>query len=64
MRAHLAAIGCNGQEISRAHLAAIGCNGLRVRYFRTEISHESETKSEEEGLGEEAEGGRRGEDTA
>ena len=28
MRAHLAAIGCNGQEISRAHLAAIGCNGL------------------------------------
>ena len=30
MRAHLAAIGCNGQEISRAHLAAIGCNGLIV----------------------------------
>ena len=30
MRAHLAAIGCNGQEISRAHLAAIGCNGLSV----------------------------------
>ena len=28
MRAHLAAIGCKGQEISRAHLAAIGCNGL------------------------------------
>ena len=28
VRAHLAAIGCNGQEISRAHLAAIGCNGL------------------------------------
>ena len=30
MRAHLAAIGCNGQEISRAHLAAIGCNGLSI----------------------------------
>ena len=30
MRAHLAAIGCNGQEISRAHLAAIGCNGLNT----------------------------------
>ena len=28
VRAHLAAIGCNGQEISQAHLAAIGCNGL------------------------------------
>ena len=27
-RAHLAAVGCNGQEIARAHLAAIGCNGL------------------------------------
>ena len=27
-RAHLAAIGCKGQEISRAHLAVIGCNGL------------------------------------
>ena len=26
--AHLAAIGCNGQEILRAHLAVIGCNGL------------------------------------
>ena len=31
MRAHLAAIGCNGQEISRAHLAAIGCNGLNAK---------------------------------
>ena len=30
MRAHLAAIGCKGQEISRAHLAAIGCNGLMI----------------------------------
>ena len=30
VRAHLAAIGCNGQEISRAHLAAIGCNGLMI----------------------------------
>ena len=28
--AHLAAIGCNGQEISQAHLAAIGCNGLNI----------------------------------
>ena len=28
MQAHLDAVGCNGQEISRAHLAAIGCNGL------------------------------------
>ena len=28
MQAHLAAIMCNGQEISSAHLAAIGCNGL------------------------------------
>ena len=28
MQAHLATIGCNGQEISRAHLATIGCNGL------------------------------------
>ena len=27
-RAHLAAVGCNGQEIARAHLAAIECNGL------------------------------------
>ena len=27
-RAHLAAVGCNGQEITRAHLAAIGCKGL------------------------------------
>ena len=26
--AHLAAVGCNGQEISRDNLAAIGCNGL------------------------------------
>ena len=37
MRAHLAAFGCNGQEISRAHLAAIGCNGLvgqSVRFNR------------------------------
>ena len=25
---HVAAIGCNGQEILRVHLAAIGCNGL------------------------------------
>ena len=25
---HLAAIGCNGQEILRVHLAVIGCNGL------------------------------------
>ena len=33
MRAHLAAIGCNGQEISWAHLAAIGCNGLRTFLF-------------------------------
>ena len=31
MRAHLAAIGCNGQEISRAHLATIGCNGLIMK---------------------------------
>ena len=30
VRAHLAAIGCNGQEISRAQLAAIGCNGLII----------------------------------
>ena len=44
--------------------AGYQAGSLRVRYFRTEISHESETKSEEEGLGEEAEGGRRGEDTA
>ena len=29
VQAHLVAIGCNGQEISRAHLAAIGCNGLK-----------------------------------
>ena len=29
-RAHLAAVGCNGQEIARAHLAAIGCNGLTI----------------------------------
>ena len=29
-RAHLAAVGYNGQEIARAHLAAIGCNGLTV----------------------------------
>ena len=28
MQAHLAAIGCNGHEISRAHLAAIKYNGL------------------------------------
>ena len=28
LRVHLAAIGCNGQEILRAHLAVIGCNGL------------------------------------
>ena len=26
--AHLAAIECNGQEISRTHLATIGCNGF------------------------------------
>ena len=30
VRAHLATIGCNGQEISQAHLAAIGCNGLLI----------------------------------
>ena len=28
VRAHLAAMLCNGQEISWAHLAIIGCNGL------------------------------------
>ena len=28
VQAHLAAVGCNGQEISWVHLAAIGCNGL------------------------------------
>ena len=31
MRAHLATVGCNGQEILRAHLAAIGCNGLSIQ---------------------------------
>ena len=30
VRVHLAAIGCNGQEILRAHLAAIRCNGLKL----------------------------------
>ena len=29
-RAHLAAVGCNGQEITRAHLAATECNGLTI----------------------------------
>ena len=32
MRAHLSAIGCNGQEISQAHLAAIRCDGLITRH--------------------------------
>ena len=44
VRAHLAAIGCKGQEISRAHLAAIGCNGLNdssgknVELFETPLT--------------------------
>ena len=32
MRAHLAAIGYNGQGILRAHLAAIRCNGLNFTF--------------------------------
>ena len=39
MRAHLAAIGCNVQEISRAHLAAIGCNGLSTSKCFVQLLH-------------------------
>lgn len=45
--------------------AGYRAGSLRVRFQDLEeISHESEAKREEEGLGEEAERGRRGEDTA
>ena len=50
MRAHLAAIGCNGQEISRAHLAAIGCNGLRP-IVKCEINLQFISKAFERFLG-------------
>ena len=38
-RAHLAAVGCNGQEITRAHLAAIGCKGLSAKEDRESCFH-------------------------
>ena len=38
VRAHLAAIGCKGKEISRAHLAAIGCNGLKLYHTCTVLT--------------------------
>ena len=52
MQAHLAAIGCNGQEISRAHLAAIGCNGLkRIWYMVDLLNGEEKTRRKNESGG-------------